>query len=203
MTTKTIKYKDDENLEWVIGDDGLPKQIIRDHATMRVSLMDAMAARGQLTDAEKHLMLDQEWRRHSYYNRPGFRTSEQILGDSAEGKVARQRVADANAAYERRVTQAYRQDSIFEENTDRLSKSPTGASERQFIGQREGDLCTINGYPGRLRSDENGQLQCVADHDPQNDHRSLSDKMQDHEVRMREEYNSYCKRQAEAYKTLR
>ena len=70
MTTKTIKYKDDENLEWVIGDDGLPKQIIRDHATMRVSLMDAMAARGQLTDADRAVLADAEYRKATAGNRP-------------------------------------------------------------------------------------------------------------------------------------
>ena len=200
---KSSRKHIDPNLEYVFDDTGKDVEVIRDHATMRVSLMDAMAASGQLTDAERHLMQDAEWRRFSYYNLPGFRTHQQILGDNAESHAARQRVADANLEYDRRVTSAYRQDNIFEENTDRFSKPPTGAGASQFIGAREGDLCTINGWPGRLRPDENGSLQCVADHDPQNDHRSLADKMRDHELRMSEEYDSYCKRQAEAYKTLR
>jgi hypothetical protein len=45
----------DPNLEYVFDDTGKEVEVIRDHATMRVSLMVAMAARGQLTDAERHL----------------------------------------------------------------------------------------------------------------------------------------------------
>jgi hypothetical protein len=30
-------------------------------------------------------------------------------------------------------------------------------------GQREGDLCTINGFPGHLHRDANGRLTCVPD----------------------------------------
>jgi hypothetical protein len=37
----------------------------------------------------------------------------------------------------------------------------TGAGEREFVGQREGDLCTLNGSRGRLRKDDNGKLVCV------------------------------------------
>jgi hypothetical protein len=201
---KSHRKHPDPNQEYVFDDSGREIAVIRDGATMHVSLLDAMAARGEhMTYAEQRLTQYDEWQRHSYYNKPGFRTYEQILGDSAEGKAARQRVADANLEYERRVTSAYRQDNIFEENTDRFSKPPTGAGASQFIGAREGDLCTINGWPGRLRPDENGSLQCVADHDPQNDHRSLADKMEAHSLRMQEEYEDYCRRQSDAWKTLR
>jgi hypothetical protein len=200
---KSPRQHKNPNLEYVFDDTGKEVEVIRDHATMRVSLMDAMAARGQLTDAEQRLAIYDEWQRRGYYNRPGFRTHQQILGDNAESHAARQRVADANTAYERQLTTAYRQDSVFEENTDRLSRMPTGAGERQFIGQREGDLCSINGFPGRLRPDENGSLQCVADHDPQNDHRSLADKMEAHSLRMQEETRAYEAYVTDAWRNLK
>jgi hypothetical protein len=79
----TITYDDDQNLEWIIDKTtGKPKQIIKDGGRLRVSLLDALAARDQssdfaarqqLSDAEKYVMRDAEWRRASYYNRPGWR----------------------------------------------------------------------------------------------------------------------------------
>jgi hypothetical protein len=159
----------------------------------------------------QRLMQYDEWQRHSYYNRPGFRTREQILGDGVESKAARQRVVDANLEYEQRVTNAYRQDNIFEENTDRLSRMPgengAGSPARNFGQQKEGDLCTTDDTkaPGRLRRDpSSGQLVCVADYSTgRDDSRSLADKMEAHSLRMQEEYEDYCRRQSDAWKTLR
>jgi hypothetical protein len=41
--------------------------------------------------------------------------------------------------------------------------TPSGTGEREFVGTREGDTCTIDGFQGRLRRDENGKLRCFPD----------------------------------------
>jgi hypothetical protein len=77
-------------------------------------------------------------------SRPGFRTLDCDFGGSAK--------RTAYADYERRICDAWKNEP-----------TPTGEGERGVIGQREGDLCTINGRAGHLRM-MNGALQCVADH---------------------------------------
>jgi hypothetical protein len=71
-------------------------------------------------------------------NRPGWRCSD--------SPIHRQAMNDARAAYLHDLQTAY--------------KNPSEFGERGMIGQREGDLCTIDGRAGRLRS-VNGQLRCV------------------------------------------
>lgn len=39
----------------------------------------------------------------------------------------------------------------------------TGAGSHDLIGQREGDLCTLNGFAGRMRRGQDGKLTCVVD----------------------------------------
>jgi hypothetical protein len=74
-------------------------------------------------------------------NRPGFRVLDAPLN--------RQAVRDARAAYIRDLETAY--------------ESPqTGFGVHGMRGSQVGDVCTINGAPGRLRS-VNGELQCVPD----------------------------------------
>jgi hypothetical protein len=76
-------------------------------------------------------------------SRPGFRTLDCDFAGSAK--------RDAYADYERRICDAWKNEP-----------TPTGVGERGVIGQREGDLCTINGRSGHLRM-MNGELRCVAD----------------------------------------
>ena len=74
-------------------------------------------------------------------NRPGFRV--------LDAPINRQAVHDARARYLSDLQSAYKNPS-------------TGFGEQGAIGQRAGDLCTLNGQAGRLRM-VNGMLQCVPD----------------------------------------
>ncbi len=71
-------------------------------------------------------------------NRPGWRV--------ADAPLNRQAIADARAQYDADLTNAWK----------------TGAGERGVIGERESDLCTIDGRAGHLRN-VGGRLQCVPD----------------------------------------
>ena len=60
-----------------------------------------------------------------------------------------------------------------------------------------------NKQPGRLRRDpDTGALVCVPDYDQRTDNRTLDQVVQDHQLRMAEEYEAYSQRQGEAYRTL-
>jgi hypothetical protein len=74
-------------------------------------------------------------------NRPGFLVSD-------HGREAKQQ---AYLDYENWVGSRWRDQD-----------DPNGAGSSGPIGQREGDACTINGFAGRLRRDEDGKLVCVA-----------------------------------------
>jgi hypothetical protein len=53
-----------------------------------------------------------------------------------------------------------------EKATEWMGNPPTGAGSRGPIGQRAGDLCTLNGWPGRLRRDTEGNFYCdIGAHD--------------------------------------
>ena len=75
-------------------------------------------------------------------HRPGFR----LLADDV-GPVAK---AIARDEYEEEITNAWR-------------NPPTGAGSSGPRGQRSGDTCTINGYPGHLEEDDDGKFVCVPD----------------------------------------
>ena len=78
---------------------------------------------------------------------------------------------------------------------------PSGANSTEFVGQREGDLVTVNGAPGRLRYNDEGDLIGVPDHPiGSRDTRTLNQIVQDHELRMREEYMQYDRDVMAAYK---
>jgi hypothetical protein len=121
--------------------------LLRDGATYRVPLMmaDSMAdsdaesvpARSQFTDAE-----------HAALNscKPGYRYAT----DSAAARAARQKVRDSYKSYIDDLTNAWR------------GNPPTGGGSGDLLGQREGDLCTINSTAGRLRKID-GEFVCVAD----------------------------------------
>jgi hypothetical protein len=53
----------------------------------------------------------------------------------------------------------------YDEEISRAWDNPlTGEGSHEFGGQQEGDLCTVDGYPGRLRYNKDGDLDCMADH---------------------------------------
>ena len=166
---------DDENYETVIGVDGKPTRILKDGARVRVSMLDAMAARHQLSDAEQYAMRDAEWRRSQAGNRPGFR-----FLNTDEASQARQRVRDAYL--QRDAEQA----SAWENNP------PTGAGENQFRGSQPGQKCTIDGRAGHLQMMD-GELVCIPDEE-------LADAMHDE---LESAYASYRDHLENSYKKLR
>ena len=111
--------------EWITTSDGRRVQVLRDGHTARASFFDAVSARGEfMTDAERHVMEDAEWRARAGGNRP----VRVLVG--AELRAARQTLADA-----------YR---LANEAAENAWRNPTGAStgagEQQFVGQAPGDL---------------------------------------------------------------
>ena len=82
------------------------------------------------------------------------------------------------------IDQAYRQydDDL---STAYQNVPPTGFGSNNVIAgqQQVGDLCTINGAPGRLVvDDETGELVCMADYPSDaSDRRTIADKMRDHQ----------------------
>ena len=93
--------------------------------TARASFFDAVSARGEfMTDAERHVMEDAEWRARAAGNRP-----VRVL-DSAELRAARQTLAEAY--------------QLANEANENACRDPTGAStgagEQQFVGQSPGNL---------------------------------------------------------------
>jgi hypothetical protein len=75
----------------------------------------------------------------------GFRPGFVILDDTALHDAREQ----ARARY-------------IEETTSASNAQPTGFGSREPVGAREGDLSTINGEPGHLKSID-GKLTCVPD----------------------------------------
>jgi len=124
--------------------------------------------------------------------KPGYRTITAI--DDLTVVEAR---AEAKAQYQ--LYDAEIQDAW------RNGNPPTGFGSRNFSGQKEGDLCTINGRPGRLRyDDETGELTCMADHPGgERDARTLDQLIQDHRLRMVEEYDAYDRALSEAWRSPR
>jgi hypothetical protein len=81
-------------------------------------------------------------------HRPGFAVAD---GASREAK---QSVYDA---YDAELAGAY------------LNTPTTGPGSREYVGQRAGDICTIDGKAGHLRFGPDGKLTCVPDQ--QRDHK--------------------------------
>jgi hypothetical protein len=73
------------------------------------------------------------------------------------GNVRDQLVRDG-AALDR--AELYR---LYDEAKAREYLTPTGTGEREFVGTHGGDTCTIDGFRGHLRRDEDGKLKCFAD----------------------------------------
>jgi hypothetical protein len=102
-------------------------------------------------------------------NRPGWRVSSR---DAQRG-----RDWSCYDSYDKEISQAY--------------LTPTGEGSGEFIGQRVGDLCTVDGYTGRLVKNDDGELVCRPDHASGRDHRTLAEKVRDRGLRMQEEIAAY------------
>jgi len=83
-------------------------------------------------------------------HRPGYRIE-------SAGNIGDQRVRDDTRGERQRIYDEY--DAAV---STAWQVSPTGFGSGELVGQREGDLCTINGFPGHLKN-EKGKLQCVPD----------------------------------------
>lgn len=127
------KPLDDDDFETVIID-GQSVKVLKDGHSFRVPMTMADAR-----SPSPHL---HDGRGGPVGHRPGFAfTIDSAISD------AKRRLYDE---YDAEISQAY-------------TSPPTGFGSREFIGQREGDLCTINGAQGRLRRGPDGQLVCVPD----------------------------------------
>jgi hypothetical protein len=127
---------DDDDFELING-----RKVLKDGRTLhvpmtRMSMMDGLdeVQRAVARDAEKHRVTDANGSTLGLH-RPGFRVSDVFATDE------RRRIYDG---YDAELRDAYKM-------------------TKEFVGQREGDLCTINGFPGHLHRDANGRLTCVPD----------------------------------------
>jgi hypothetical protein len=135
------RYDDeDDRFEWKDG-----KKILRDGHAIRVSLRDSMQ-----DDIARHATVQSSLRDSA--NRPAGSRPGFLLSRDATG---RQQIADAYDAYEKDLTTAWQHETGI------------GSPER-FVGQRAGDLCTINGAAGHLKMVD-GQLVCAEDPKPKQD----------------------------------
>jgi hypothetical protein len=86
---------------------------------------------------------------------------------SVRDAAARDARAQAYATYDQEIQQAYKHGSMRDTPTPWAETDPRGRSTEATgfgsngpRGQSEGDVCTINGVEGRLRT-VNGRLRCV------------------------------------------
>jgi hypothetical protein len=180
---KSSRQHENPNLEYVFDDSGREIAVIRDHATMRVSLMDAMASRGQqddvaarqaMSDAEQRVADYMEAQRKNFYNKPGYRTGRGLLCDQEyeDGQTAR--VAAYDAA-EKANAEAWR--TLGGQNTQLRGRAFTGQR-----GSRVNDPCSINGAAGTLQYASKGELVCRVQSNSNDDpEQALSDAYRDHE----------------------
>ena len=81
-------------------------------------------------------------------HRPGWRGED-------GGNVGDQLVRNG---HRRDLAELYTRHNDELANEWRSGNPPTGFGSKEFIGQREGDLCTIDGWPGHLRPGQDGEL---------------------------------------------
>ena len=118
---------------------------LRDGHSVRVGMLDAMAARHELSDADRYVMEDAQHRRAAAGNRPGYRfVNNQEYRDSRV--IVETAYADAEAA-----------------NRDAW-KGEAFTGQR---GSKVGDPCTKDGWPGFLAINDDGELYCeISPHAP-------------------------------------
>ena len=189
MTDETIIDRNGKLKRVLRPKDGNLLNILQDGERLRVSLMDAMAARDeQLSDADRYVLADQEWREKTRANRAGFRYD---ISDA--GRQRRQRVRDAYDEVNAANAEAWR--SLGGENTKFRGEAGTGQR-----GSREGDICSINGAAGHLRYGEDGELYCRADGIEDLDKNSPEEAISDARANSYADYDAYI---SNCYKTLR
>jgi hypothetical protein len=152
MVHKLRRYEDDD--------------VLLDGQTMRVPMrmMDAAASPLRRSRSNPTTVTDAAGGTIGLH-RPGYRIA---TGGNEATKAMREANRDwrdaAYDTYERELRDAYKTPRPIDPDvTDDLDDpdSITGApGNLNFIGQVEGDLCTINGAPGTLQK-RNGQLVCV------------------------------------------
>jgi hypothetical protein len=152
-------------------------------ARVRMTMRDGKPTR----ELERPRVTDSFGRRPG--NRPGF------IVDA--NRAARDAKARAYAAYELELGNRWR---------TRDDDPPTGAGSHGPIGQREGDLCTINGFAGVLRPGPDGKLVCVVTNNKQSfngsngDDNPASDSIGDAKQRLAELYAARDAEDANAWR---
>jgi hypothetical protein len=109
------------------------KKILRDGARLRVPL--------QMRDSLRQARIT-DGLGGTNLHRPGFRVGDRSLHDAKQA---------AYDAYETEMQNAWRNPT----------GTQTGAGSP--MGEREGDICTIDGYPGHLLRGPDGKLTCIPD----------------------------------------
>ena len=117
---------------------------IRDGHCIRVSMQDAQKARGDaaLSDVERFVLEDKEYRESTKGSRPGFRTmpNDPKFRDGVDARNA------AYTAYDRELTHAYLQrDDNWNANTATLSKLPKEGSACVTADKERGVFKLVNG----------------------------------------------------------
>ena len=177
--------ENDDEFVTIIGHDGKPTRVIRDggHVRVRMSMMDHAlppSVRAAMRDSTTPL---HDGRGNKPGHKPGF-----VMSDAAQQNELKQQAYDL---YDAAATSAW------------IGNPPTGAGERGGQrGQREGDLCTINGAPGYLRYDDDAdEMVCVPDGNRDSRSGLTLDQLRlDHEKTMQLEYDRYSNSLRSAYK---
>jgi hypothetical protein len=142
--------------------------ILNDGETVGFRMMDARTRRSLVDRAAAKLRAAPDWRfSHERITntldspnallKPGYRvpTGGSLVTDAARD-LEQEKVRDCYRDYEKELCDAWR-DLNEDEDADYEKE---GAGSRGFVGEREGDLCTINGKSGRLRK-IGGKFVCV------------------------------------------
>jgi hypothetical protein len=186
--------------------------ILKDGRSIRVSLFDAIAARGWAPPDRRPggpFVVD---------SRPGAWAPPDTRRPLTDAEVidARQRCADAYAAYDAHDARAWQRPPNGPSATEYTGNNPSytghGAPGRGReripagsypLSAGEGSRCTINGRDGRLRRSDDGRwLECVPVEEPEEsaDALTLADaqqRLRDARARAIEEYD---RQQSEAWK---
>ena len=162
---------------------------LKDGHCIRVSMRDAQQARDQqLSDADRYVLADQQWRERTRANRPGFRYDVSDAGKHGV-KLLGTLMTSVNARWSKHGG------SLGGPNTKFRGAAGTGQR-----GSREGDICSINGVAGHLRYSENGELYCRTDGIDDLDKNSPEEAISDARVNSYADYDAYI---SNCYKTLR
>jgi hypothetical protein len=152
MKAHLLKHVSPE-LRALLMDDEHDPRLLADGEAMRVpmSMMDS-AKPPRLADGKQVPS-----------HRPGFRLAGSLATDA---KMAERK--KSYDSYDEEISRAYLGDAAVESPSTGFGSAPS----TELRGRREGDQCTIDGWPGHLR-DVNGKLSCVPDNKGSQDAKSL------------------------------